>query len=198
MKLKKIASIALLAIGLAACNSTDATLDIAGANTPAPSTPDPSTPATSAPATTTQVPATTPAPTTAAPAVQQAVATNTVRTRFAPIIGAPVDKVTPLSRRLSSRAKEKSITIVASTDQTATHVLKGYFSVLAEGSSSTVIYVFDVLDPAGNRLHRIQGQESVAGNNATDSWAAVPATLMETIADKVMSGFTQWLGAPNA
>jgi hypothetical protein len=184
MRLKQIAIWATLAAGLAGCNSTDATLGVEGAG---------STTA-AAPAT----PSATPTPETAAPLVQQAVAANTVRMRFAPIIGAPVEKVTPLSRRLSARAKEKSITIVASTDQTATHVIKGYFSVLAEGSSSTVIYVFDVLDPSGNRLHRIQGQESVAGTNAADGWVAVPPSVMETIADKAMSGFTQWLGAPNA
>ncbi len=186
MKFKQIAIGALLATALAACNSTDATLGVEGAGT------------TDTQASATQLPAANTAPVTASPAPQQAVALSSVRVRFAPIIGAPVDKVTPLSRRLSSRAKEKSITIVASTDQTATHVLKGYFSVLSEGSSSTVIYVFDVLDPSGNRMHRIQGQESVTGNNATDSWAAVPATVMETIADKAMAGFTQWLGAPNA
>jgi hypothetical protein len=185
MKLKQLATCLLIAAALAACNSTDATLGVEGAGTPDSQTP----------AATTQAAAT---PTTAAPATPQAVAASSVRMRFAPIIGAPVEKVTPLSRRLSARAKEKSIAIVASTDQTATHVLKGYFSVLAEGSSSTVIYVFDVLDPSGNRMHRIQGQESVSGSDATDSWAAVPATTMETIADKAMAGFTQWLGAPNA
>jgi hypothetical protein len=179
MKLKQITIWATLAAVLAGCNSTDATLGVEGAATTAQS----------------QNSVLTPTPETVAP---QAVAASTVRMRFAPIIGAPVDKVTPLSRRLSSRAREKSIAIVASTDQTATHVVKGYFSVLAEGSSSTVIYVFDVLDPSGNRLHRIQGQESVAGTNATDSWASVPPSVMETIADKAMSEFTQWLGAPNA
>ncbi len=188
MKLTQIAMCMLVATALVACNSTDATLGVEGAGKPA----------TGSQATATQLPATVPAPATAAPAVQQAVATNTVRVRFAPIIGAPVDKVTPLSRRISARAKEKSITIVASNDQTATHVFKGYFSVLAEGSSSTIIYVFDVLDPSGNRMHRIQGQESVPGNNATDAWAAVPATTMETIADKAMAEFAQWLSAPNA
>jgi hypothetical protein len=180
MKLKQIAMIALLATALTACNSTDATLGVEGAANPA---------------TSTQLPAAAQAPVVAAPAPAQAIAASAVRVRFAPIIGAPVNKVAPLSRRLSARAKEKSITIVASTDQTATHVLKGYFSVLADGTNSTVIYVFDVLDPSGNRMHRIQGQESVTGNNATESWAAVPATLMETIADKAMIGFTQWLGA---
>ena len=120
------------------------------------------------------------------------VAAAGIRMRFAPIIGAPVDKVTPMSRRLNARARAAKIEIVASTDMTATHVLKGYFSVLGEGAATTVIYVFDVLDPAGNRLHRIQGQEVASGSNPADPWSSVPATLMETIADKAMTEFNAW------
>ncbi len=112
--------------------------------------------------------------------------------RFAPIIGAPVEKVTSLSRRFALRAKEQKVTIVGSTDQTATHVLKGYFSVLSEGANSTVVYVFDILDPGGSRLHRIQGQEIVTGSNTSDPWAAIPATILETIADKAMAEFAAW------
>lgn len=112
--------------------------------------------------------------------------------RFAPIIGAPVEKVTSLSRRFSMRAKEQKVTIVGSSDQTATHVFKGYFSVLSEGSNSTVVYVFDILDPGGSRLHRIQGQEVVTGSNVADPWAAIPSTTLEKIADKAMAEFSAW------
>ena len=123
----------------------------------------------------------------------QSTAAGAVRMRFAPMIGAPVGNVTPLSRRLSERGKEQAITLVASSDLTATHVLKGYFSILQEGTGNTVIYVFDVLDPSGNRLHRIQGQETVAGVAGADPWASVPPATMETIADKTMADFKQWL-----
>lgn len=112
--------------------------------------------------------------------------------RFAPIIGAPVEKVTSLSRRFSMRAKEQKVAIVGSSDQTATHVFKGYFSVLSEGSNSTVVYVFDILDPGGSRLHRIQGQEVVTGSNVADPWAAIPSTTLEKIADKAMAEFSAW------
>jgi hypothetical protein len=65
-------------------------------------------------------------------------------------------------------------------------MLKGYFSAVTEGKDTTVVYVWDVYDPAGNRLHRINGQmkaPSVAsGSGATDdSWKAVsPATMQRS------------------
>ncbi len=191
MKPVCLASGLLMLIVLAACNSTDPTLGVEGASASpatAPALPSPAAPTNAAVA-----PAVPPQP--ASPQIgapQTAAVTAAIRMRWAPIIGAPVEKVTPLSRRISMRAKTQNIEIVASTDQTATHVLKGYFSVLGEGSNSTVIYVFDILDPAGNRLHRIQGQETVSGSNPADPWAAIPASALEAIADKTMTDFAAW------
>ena len=187
MKLNQLTIGFALLAALSACNSTD--LGVAGTANP-PATQTTQLPTLAAPATPAAIAPTTPT-TTIAPV--SAAITGAVKMRFAPIIGAPVDKVTPLSRRISARAKEQSIEIVASTDLTATHVFKGYFSLLQEGTGITIIYVFDVLDPTGNRLHRIQGQETVAGVAGADAWASVPPATMETIADKTMVDFKQWL-----
>ena len=48
--------------------------------------------------------------------------------------------------------------------------LKGYFSAFNDGKQTTLIYVWDVLDPPDQRIHRIQGQESVPGR-PHDPWA---------------------------
>jgi hypothetical protein len=183
--LKKLISALLAGMVLSACNSTENVLKVDGSDksaanqgATAPAIPTPPMDAGTAPATN--------------------VAAAGIRMRFAPIIGAPVDKVTPLSRRLNARARAGNVEIVASNDPNATHVLKGYFSVLGEGQATTVVYVFDILDTSGNRLHRIQGQEVAAGSNAADPWGAVPATLMEAIADKAMTEFMAWTGKPAA
>ena len=111
--------------------------------------------------------------------------------RFLPIIGAPVQAVTPLSRQLGTTARARGLTIKSSADTSSDHILKGYFSAFADGGTVTVVYVWDVLDNAGARLHRIQGQESVAGDGA-DPWAAVPATLMQSIASKTIDLYLGW------
>ncbi len=185
MKILRLALLFSMSIGmiaaLAACNSTDATFGVD--TNAAPVLKGPDGPQVKPPSTLTGQETTNP---------QTLASTATIRMRFAPIIGAPVEKVTPLSRRISARAREQNIAIVASTDMTATHVIKGYFSVLGEGSNTTVIYVFDILDPSGNRLHRIQGQVSVAGSDAANPWSVVPATTLESIADKAMGEFAVW------
>jgi hypothetical protein len=111
--------------------------------------------------------------------------------RFLPIIGAPVQAVTPLSRELGSSARGNGLTIKSSSDETAEHVLKGYLSAFADGGKVTVVYVWDVLDNAGGRLHRIQGQQSVKGGGG-DAWSAVPASLMQEIGTATIAEYMAW------
>lgn len=115
--------------------------------------------------------------------------------RFLPIIGAPLQAVTPLSRQLGTEARNRGLIIRSSSDTATHHVLKGYFSAVSGGGTITVTYVWDVLDENGARLNRIQGQESFPGK-ASDPWTAVPASVMQTIATKTMDLYSQWRAGP--
>lgn len=114
--------------------------------------------------------------------------------RFLPIIGAPVQAVTPLSRQLGAEARARGLTIKSANDANSEHILKGYFSAFSDSGKVTITYVWDVLDAAGGRLHRIQGQETVP-SGAKDPWAAVPASVMQQIATKSMTEYMQWRNA---
>ncbi|MGV1893419.1 hypothetical protein [Agrobacterium vitis] len=111
--------------------------------------------------------------------------------RFLPIIGAPVEAVTPLSRQLGAEARAKGLMMRSSSGEQARHILKGYFSAYGESGKITVVYVWDILDASGNRLHRIQGQQTVPGK-AQDPWAAVPASVMQIIANKTLDEYVDW------
>ncbi|RUZ73871.1 hypothetical protein EN914_37055 [Mesorhizobium sp. M7A.F.Ca.CA.001.08.2.1] len=78
-------------------------------------------------------------------------------------------------------------------------MLKGYFSTMSEGADTTVIYVWDVYDPAGNRLHRINGQQKApsvnsGGSAGGDSWKGISPATMQAIADQTIDQFAAWLG----
>ncbi|MBC2886030.1 hypothetical protein H7Q97_11565 [Ochrobactrum sp. CM-21-5] len=186
----------LLAGLLAACNSTESALNIQSSNPDTVQT-APQTGATAA----SQVgdtAATVPA--TAAPATTEptrAAALKPGKLHIAPIVGAPVNVVTPLTHRINDNAKAKGIQLAGNNDPSAAYVMKGYFSVLSEDNQTTVLYVWDVLDASGNRLHRIQGQEKVQGA-AADSWSVVPASAMQAIADRTMQDYSSWLAANRA
>ncbi len=191
----------LVALALASCTNAKDVLEPSAITPPATSAPAaPGSTAATVPATspaaptTTGVPATTTAPLTSA---QSAAILSKTRLQIAPIVGASVEAATPLTAELQTRAKQRGITLAGSADQTATHVLKGYFSAISEGKDTTVIYVWDVYDPAGNRLHRINGQmkaPSVGNGGGADSWKDVSPATMQAIADQTIDQFTAFLG----
>ncbi|MBB3145172.1 hypothetical protein FHS21_001577 [Phyllobacterium trifolii] len=198
----------LAGLTLAACNSSESPIGVTKADLPpaqGSQTTPPAPGATAIPgasaginAQATATPGTGPATsnttTTASGATQtgKPSAQPTAKLRFAPIVGAPIAAATPLSQRLSALAKEKGITLGTAGDTDNTHIMKGYFSALPDGNQTTIIYVWDVLDPAGTRLHRIQGQEKVPGGG-TDPWSTVPPKVMEGIADKAIQGYMTWV-----
>jgi len=123
-------------------------------------------------------------------ALSPAVASRT-RLHFDPIVGATVDVATPLTERLAARARARGITLTGSADSSTTHVMKGYFSTISEGQQTTVLYVWDVYDPSGSRLHRINGKQEAGGKG--EGWNAVSASAMQAIADDTISQLVAWL-----
>ncbi|CAN7412335.1 hypothetical protein [Pararhizobium sp. LjRoot238] len=124
-----------------------------------------------------------------AAAIAPATAAGTIR--FLPIIGAPVEAVTPLSKQLGNEARSHGLTIKSASDTSSQHILKGYFSALKDGEKTTVVYVWDVLDGSGNRLHRIQGQDTVDAT-AANLWSVVPPQTMQTIATRTIAEYLNW------
>ena len=118
---------------------------------------------------------------------------SSARIQFAPAIGVSAEAIPPLAARLRSRAVQRGVTVAGSGDTSTTHVLKGYFSAFSDKGETTVIYVWDVLDPAGNRVHRIQGQQKEAGKG--QGWAAVTTPTMEAIADRTIDELALWLSS---
>lgn len=118
--------------------------------------------------------------------------TQVTRIQFAPVVGASVEAATPLTERLAQQARARGIILARSDDPATTHVLKGYFSVLSENGSATVVYVWDIYDPSGARLHRITGQQSGPAGKA-EGWAAVSPDIMRSIADQTIDAFSAWI-----
>lgn len=128
----------------------------------------------------------------AAPAQELAAIRTDARVQFAPVVGAPAGASTPLATRLSTRSGTRGIALVGSGDTSATHIMKGYFSAISDSGQTTVIYVWDVVDPAGTRVHRIQGQVN-APSGGGDGWDDVRPATMEAIADETVDRLAAWL-----
>ncbi|RWH69794.1 hypothetical protein [Mesorhizobium sp.] len=207
MRRSRMTTVSLLAaLALGACTNAKDVLEPSAITPPASSAQSSAAPqgkSTTATTSTTTAPAPSPAPsTTASPAPSrtpaQTAALAKTRLQVAPIVGASVDVAAPLTAELQTRAKQRGLTLVGSTDQTATHVLKGYFSTMSEGKDTTVIYVWDIYDPSGNRLHRINGQQKAPSVGSSEGWSAVAPATMQAIADQTIDQFAAWLGSGGA
>jgi len=125
-------------------------------------------------------------------APQTAAVASNARIQIEPIIGATEAASRPLASRLSSQASTRGLKLVS--DSSATHILKGYFSAITENGETTVIYVWDVVDPSGTRVHRIQGKSKNVAQGG-EGWASVQVPTMEAIADQTLDELAAWLAA---
>ncbi|RWM74868.1 MULTISPECIES: hypothetical protein [Mesorhizobium] len=198
MRRSHVTTVSLLAaLTLAACTNAKDVLEpsaIASQSTQAVPTTGTGTAATPTTPATTAHPSATAQPSAPTQPAKSAAVIARTRLQVAPIVGASVEAATPLTAELQTRAKQRGITLAGSAGQTPTHVLKGYFSTMSEGKDTTVIYVWDVYDPAGNRLHRINGQQKAPSANGGEGWAAVAPETMQAIADQTIDQFATWLG----
>jgi hypothetical protein len=121
---------------------------------------------------------------------QFALAANAPRVQFAPVVGAAPQAIAPLTQRVLQRAAERGIA-TAGADGGAAYVVKGYLSTLPEGGGTTLVYVWDVFDLNGTRVHRIQGNEAVLGSSGVEA-------AMRAIADRTVDDLARWLARRSA
>jgi hypothetical protein len=111
---------------------------------------------------------------------------------FAQVTGAPPEEISTLMGQVTNQARGVGLTVVQEGDPTSTHLVKGYLSAVGGSSGTVVIYVWDVLNPAGTRLHRISGQEQTGGS-AGDPWSGVSDGALGTIAQDTVGQLAAWL-----
>jgi hypothetical protein len=113
---------------------------------------------------------------------------------FAAVTGAPAQVLATLSAQLGQEAFTQKVTLVPSGDPTATYVIKGYLSAVGDTSGTILVYVWDVFDTSGKRVHRISGQEtSVKGSQ--DPWSGVDKDTTLNVARRTIGALVLW-GTP--
>ncbi len=111
---------------------------------------------------------------------------------FLPVTGAPQSAVTSLATSMRQAAKNEKVPVVVSIEQGAKFQIKGYFSALNDGNGTILVYVWDVLDSSGARVHRISGQER-SGSSTGDPWVGIKPEVYARVADITMSSLRTWM-----
>jgi hypothetical protein len=116
------------------------------------------------------------------------------RFAFVRISGAPGDVLTGLSAALNKEARARNITLVPEEDVTATYKVKGYVSAVGGPTGTLLVYVFDVLDSHGVRIHRVSGQER-GGPATSDPWGGILPPTVASAARHAIDDLAAWVNA---
>ncbi|WP_321339006.1 hypothetical protein [Breoghania sp.] len=111
---------------------------------------------------------------------------------FEPFNGVPGNTADSLSNRLGNEAKRQGLTLVRRVGAPATYRVKGHLSAAGDDSSSTVIYVFDVYDANGRRVHRFSGQETASATSG-DPWTGISGAALDLLAERTILALKSWL-----
>jgi len=112
---------------------------------------------------------------------------------FAPIEGVPVSILQAMSNALNQQAVANRVNVVPATDPAAVYTVRGYLSAVAEGPNAKLVYVWDVTDRQGTRLHRVTGQEIGGAYRNNDPWTGVGMTNINEAARKTMESLAAWV-----
>jgi hypothetical protein len=110
---------------------------------------------------------------------------------FVEITGAPANHVIEFDRALDSEAAVRNLTIVPVGDPSATYLVKGYLSAIGDRGGTLLIYVWDVSDMTGRRLHRVTGQEPSGGSSA-DPWSGISSETVRVAAQRTIDDLIAW------
>lgn len=159
-------TVAILGFGLAGCETSSSLLGSANSDTPP-----------------TQVANTVPP------------AQTNARLALAPVIGAPDNVAKQMQTALGGALQKQKVTVAQNATDKADYTLRGYVVSAREKAGVKVSYIWDVTDPAGQRLNRITGEEIVAGATQRDPWQAITPPLIEKISTKAAGQVVTWLSS---
>jgi hypothetical protein len=95
-------------------------------------------------------------------------------------------------KALQKEAQVRKLNIVQPNDPSATYVVKGYLSAIGDSGGTLLVYVWDVTDPSGKRLHRVSGQEPGSGSS-TDPWAGIKDEAVTVAAGRTIDALVDWI-----
>lgn len=110
---------------------------------------------------------------------------------FTPVTGAPGNVLSRLSAQLGQEALAQNVALVPSGDPQASYVVKGYLSAVGDASGTILVYVWDIFDASGRRVHRISGQET-SSNGSQDPWLGVDEATTSNVARRTVSDIVAW------
>lgn len=115
---------------------------------------------------------------------------------FESVDGPPQPVFDRLVAQLDAEAKARNIAVVSRAGD-ARYRVRAYLAAAVARGATTIEWVWDVYNAAGQRVARLAGQEP-AGPATKDAWAATSDAVLERIAETGMAQLASLTAAANA
>ena len=126
------------------------------------------------------------------PSVKPPVTGSAAVFAFAPVTGVPTPILQALSAALNREAAAQRLRVVPNSDPSRVYEVRGFISAVADGQSTRLVYVWDVVDRNGARLHRITGQQA-GGRPTGDPWTGIGNQTVNLAARQTISDLLKWV-----
>ncbi|MDR3495781.1 MAG: hypothetical protein P4L82_14385 [Ancalomicrobiaceae bacterium] len=111
---------------------------------------------------------------------------------FLPFVGVPVNTADNIYKYIRENAPGQNVLLALRLDEPATYRVKTYIDAVGGSTTMTFVFIVEIYDVAGTRVHRFVGQETGPGASG-DPWGGIDSGTDKGIGYRILSGVHSWL-----
>jgi hypothetical protein len=112
--------------------------------------------------------------------------------QFLPFSGVPVNTADAIYKSVRSRAADENISLALRLDEPATYRVRTLINAVGTTDMSTFVFVVEIYDVAGNRMHRFVGQEYGVAPNG-EPWSGIDSDTERHLGERILLAVKAWL-----
>jgi hypothetical protein len=112
--------------------------------------------------------------------------------QFLPFSGVPVNTADAIYKTIRSRAGDENISLALRLDEPATYRIRTLINAVGTTDVSTFIFIVEIYDVAGKRLHRFVGQEYGTAPSG-EPWSGIDSDTERHLGERILAGVKAWV-----
>lgn len=116
--------------------------------------------------------------------------------QFLPFSGVPVNTADAIYKVIRARAANENINLALRLDEPATYRVRTLINAVGSADVSIFIFIVELYDVSGKRVHRFVGQEYGAAPGS-EPWSGIDAETERHIGDRILYGIKDWVTRAN-
>ena len=111
--------------------------------------------------------------------------------QFLPFSGVPVNTADAIYKNVRAHATEEGITLALRLDEPSTYRVRTLINAVGTTDVSTFIFIVEIYDVAGKRVHRFVGQEYGTAPSG-EAWSGIDSDTERHLGDRILAGVKAW------